>query len=78
MPRFLKKVTAINRTLRLSNVCTNDLSLCVGDFKMQLMLLKLLMLAGYSYDHVSSIHSNGVRRKTDRLADDMVREIRDA
>lgn len=56
----------------------NDLSLCVGDFKQAINALKAIDAGEYSYDHVSSIHSNGVRRKKDRLADDMVREIRDA
>ncbi len=52
--------------------------IAIGNFDTAINALKAIDAGEYSYDHVSSIHSNGARRKTDRLDDDMVREIRDA
>lgn len=42
------------------------------------MRLKSIDPGSFSYEHVSSIHDGGVRRKADRLDDELVREIRDA
>ena len=49
-----------------------------GDFKQAINALKSINPGSFSYEHVSSIHDGGVRRKTDRLDDELVRKIRDA